>query len=88
MKCVVELSEAEDKTLQQMSLNHQHRDMRIRAAGVMMLGRKIKLTEVALQLAVSGQSVYNWAVRHEVACRSCSRGNGGDHPCHRVNQGV
>ena len=88
MKCVVELSDAEDKTLHQMSLNHQHRDMRIRAAGVMMLGRKIKLTEVALQLGVSGQSVYNWAVRHEVACRSCSRGNGGDHPCHRVNQGV
>ena len=85
MKCVVELSEAEEKTLQQMSLNHQHRDMRIRAAGVMMLGRKIKLTEVAAQLSVSGQSVYNWAVRHEVACRRCSRGNGGDHPCHRVN---
>ncbi|RKE25176.1 transposase [Paraburkholderia sp. BL23I1N1] len=61
MKCVVELSEAEEKTLQQMSLNHQHRDMRIRAAGVMMLGRKIKLTEVAAQLSVSGQSVYNWA---------------------------
>jgi transposase len=61
MKCVVELSEAEDKTLHQMSLNHQHRDMRIRAAGVMMLGRKIKLTEVALQLGASGQSLYNWA---------------------------
>ncbi len=61
MKCVVELSEAEDKTLQQMSLNHPHRDIRIRAAGVLMLGRKIKLTEVAKQLEVSGQSVYNWA---------------------------
>jgi transposase len=61
MKCVVELSEAEDKTLHQMSLNHEHRDMRIRAAGVMMLGRKIKLTEVASQLGVSGQSVCNWA---------------------------
>ena len=61
MKCVVDLSEAEEKTLQQMSLNHQHRDVRIRAAGVMMLGRKIKLTEVAAQLGVSGQSVYNWA---------------------------
>ena len=59
MMCVVELSEAEEKTLQQMSLNHQHRDMRIRAAGVMLLGRKIKLTEVAAQLGVSRQSVYN-----------------------------
>ncbi|MGP8431796.1 helix-turn-helix domain-containing protein [Paraburkholderia fungorum] len=61
MKCIVELSEAEEKTLHQMSLNHQHRDMRIRAAGVMLLGRKIKLTEVAAQLSVSGQSAYNWA---------------------------
>ncbi|WP_408515421.1 helix-turn-helix domain-containing protein [Paraburkholderia sediminicola] len=61
MKCVIDLSEAEDKTLHRMSLNHQHRDMRIRAAGVMMLGRKIKPTEIALQLGVSGQSDYNWA---------------------------
>ena len=48
MKCVVELSEAEEKTLQQMSLNHTHRNMRIRAAGVMMLGGKIKLTEPSM----------------------------------------
>src|SRR5258708_39815376 len=61
MKCIVELSKSEEKTLQQMSLNHKHRNMRIRAAGVMMLGGKIKLTEVAAQLSVSGQPVYNWA---------------------------
>jgi PAS domain S-box-containing protein len=30
-------------------------------------------------------TVYKWYVRHEVACRSCPHGNGGDHPCHRVN---
>src|ERR1700730_11651765 len=61
MKCVVKLSEAEDTTLQQLSLNHKHRDMRTRATGVMMLGRKVKLTEMASKLGVSGQSVYNWA---------------------------
>jgi hypothetical protein len=35
--------------------------MRIRSAGVLMLGRKTKLSVVASKLAVSGQSVYNWA---------------------------
>jgi len=27
-------------------------------------------------------------VRHEVAYKSCSHGNGGNHPCHRVNPGA
>ena len=31
------------------------------------------------------EAIYRWWVRHEVACRSCPRGNGGDHPCHRVH---
>jgi transposase len=61
MKCLVELTEAEDKTLHQLSLNHHYRDTRIRAAGVLQLGRKVKLTEVSEMLGVSGQSVYNWA---------------------------
>lgn len=61
MKCVVELSEAEDQTLQQLSVNHKHRDVRTRAAGVLLLGHGFKLTEIALKLGVSGQSVYNWA---------------------------
>ncbi|WP_176079029.1 hypothetical protein [Paraburkholderia tuberum] len=30
MKCVVELSEAEEMTLQQLSINHMHRDTRTR----------------------------------------------------------
>ena len=61
MKCVVELTEVEDQTLQQLSVNHKHRDARNRAAGVLLLGRRIKLTEIASKLGVSGQSVYNWA---------------------------
>jgi transposase len=61
MKCVVELTEAEDQTLQQLSVNHRHRDARTRAAGVLLLGRRVKLTEIASKLGVSGQSVYNWA---------------------------
>jgi hypothetical protein len=40
MKCVVELSEVEETTLQQLSINHKHRDTRTRAAGLLMLGRR------------------------------------------------
>jgi len=61
MKCLIELTETEDKTLQQLSINHKHRDIRTRAVGVMLLGRKTKLSEIAATLGVSGQSVYNWA---------------------------
>jgi len=61
MKCVVELSKAEEITLQQLSINHKHRDIRTRAAGLLMLGHKIKPKAVAGQLGVSGQSVYNWS---------------------------
>jgi hypothetical protein len=62
-RCVVELSEAEEVTLQQLSINHRHRDTRTRAAGLLLLGRKIKPKVIAGQLGVSDQSVYNWAVR-------------------------
>jgi hypothetical protein len=61
MKCVAELSEAEETTLQQLLTNHKHRDARTRAAGLLMLGRRIKPNVIAEQLGVSGQSVYNWS---------------------------
>src|ERR1700739_456336 len=60
MKCVVELSGAEEMTLQQLSINHRHRDTRTRAGGLLMLGRRIKPKVIAEQLGVSGQTVYNW----------------------------
>src|SRR5258708_6524546 len=59
MKCVVELSEAEQMTLLQLSINHRHRDTRTRAAGLLMLGRRIKRKGIAEQLCVGGQRVYN-----------------------------
>ena len=37
---------------------------------------------------ISGTLKRMWPVRHEVACKSCSHGNGGNHPCHRVNPGA
>ncbi|HKT98927.1 MAG TPA: helix-turn-helix domain-containing protein [Paraburkholderia sp.] len=66
MKCVVVLEAVEELTLQLMSINHLLRDTRIRAAGVLMLGRGLKPPVIAAQLGVSGQSVYNWS-RHRSA---------------------
>lgn len=37
MKCVVVLTEAEEATLQQLSINHPYQDMRARAAALLML---------------------------------------------------
>ncbi len=35
-----------------------------------------------------GENDPNLCVRREVACRSCSHFNGGNHPCHRMNLGA
>lgn len=79
MKCVVELSEAEEITLQQLSINHKHRDTRTRAAGLLQLGRKVKAKVIAEQLGVSDQSVYNWAHawRNSGVCGLLGGHNGG-----------
>jgi len=61
MKCAVVLTEPEKKTLQQLSRNHDHRDFRIRAEGVLLLGEGRTVSEVAGELEVSDKSVYNWA---------------------------
>ncbi len=50
MKCVVDLSEVEEITLQQLSINHRHRDARTRAAGLLQLGRKVKPQVIAEQI--------------------------------------
>lgn len=46
-------------TLQQLWINHRHWDARTRAAGLLLLGRKVKPKTIAGQLDVSDQSVYN-----------------------------
>ena len=60
MRCVVELSEVEKLTLEQLSLNHRHRDIRTRAAGMVMLGNGLSAPKVARRLGMSVQSPYNW----------------------------
>jgi transposase len=81
MKCVVVLKAVEELTLQQMSINHRHRDTRTRAAGLLMLGRGLKACAIAAQLGVSGQSVYNWshAWRERGICGLMGAHNGGRH---------
>ncbi|WP_081895033.1 hypothetical protein [Burkholderia paludis] len=37
MECIVVLTEAEEQTLQQLSINHPYQDMRMRAAALLML---------------------------------------------------
>jgi transposase len=61
MKCTVELTDVERHTLQQLSLNHRHRDFRIRATGLLLRARGLKVQDVARELEVSCQTVYNWA---------------------------
>jgi transposase len=82
MKCVVELSEAEEMTLQQLSINHKYRETRTRAAGLLQLGRRVKPKVIAEQLGVSGQSVYNWAHawRDSGVCGLLGSGRNGGRP--------
>ncbi|MCP9269384.1 hypothetical protein M5U04_15120 [Xenorhabdus sp. XENO-1] len=42
LKSNITLSEAERITLQQLALNHRHRDIRTRGTGLLMLARGIK----------------------------------------------
>lgn len=70
---VVELSEAKEMTLQQLSINQIHRDTRTRAAALLLLGRGIKPKVIAGQLSVSGQSVYNWSPATAQNFKSISR---------------
>ncbi|OXJ21078.1 transposase [Burkholderia sp. HI2714] len=48
-------------TLQQLSINHWHQDIRTRGAGVLMLGQRLKVPVIAKRLGVSEQAVYNWS---------------------------
>ncbi|MDC9582243.1 hypothetical protein PSI15_11825 [Xenorhabdus sp. PR6a] len=49
MKSKIVLSEPERITLQQLSLNHQHRDVRTRGTGLLMLGRGLKPRQIATE---------------------------------------
>ena len=60
MKCVLELDDVQRQTLEQLSANHRHRDVRTRASGLLLLARGLSAPQAAARLNVSAQSVYNW----------------------------
>jgi transposase len=43
-----------------MSMNYRHRDVRTRAAGLLLLGNGMSAPKAAVELGVSVQSIYNW----------------------------
>jgi transposase len=57
----IELAEAERRTLEELSRNHPFRDFRLRALGVLALGKGHGLKLVSDILGVTAQSVRNWA---------------------------
>ena len=60
MKIALSLTPCECETLFQLSINHPWRDARLRASGLLMLGKGEHATAVAKQCGVSLQSIYNW----------------------------
>jgi len=61
MKLKVELTEAEKRTLQQLSRKHSYQDFRTRGLGLLFLGDARRICDIAEELKVSAKSVCNWA---------------------------
>ncbi|HWW99940.1 helix-turn-helix domain-containing protein [Collimonas sp.] len=61
MKLKVELTEAEKRTLQQLSRKHPYQDFRTRGLGLLLLNDGRRICDIAEELEVSAKSVYNWA---------------------------
>ena len=82
MKCVIVLTEVEEMTLRQLSINHRYPDMRTRAVGLLMLAEgKFSATTIGERLGVSGQSVYNgsyaWRAQGVIGLLRCVGHKGG-----------
>ncbi|RQU58764.1 helix-turn-helix domain-containing protein [Burkholderia cenocepacia] len=60
MKCTLTLSKVEKLTLEQLSANHRHRDIRTRAAALLLIDKGVSVPNTAERLGVSVQSPYNW----------------------------
>jgi hypothetical protein len=61
MECGVELTEAEKKTLRQLSRRHPHQDFRTRGLGLLELARGRRVNEIAVELEVRDKWLYKWA---------------------------
>ncbi|MCP9270542.1 helix-turn-helix domain-containing protein [Xenorhabdus sp. XENO-1] len=60
MKSNITLSEPERITLQQLALNHPHRDIRARGTGLLMLARGNKPRQIVDEIGCSLRVIYNW----------------------------
>src|SRR5215470_13247685 len=81
MKCILELTEVEKKTLQQLSLKHPYPDFRLRGQGLLLLGAGSLVRDIAAELEVSKKSVYNWVHGwHEKGLCALLVGHGGGRP--------
>lgn len=60
MKCTIELSDVERRTLQELALRHPYEDFRVRGQGLLLLSAGQRVCEIAPQLGVSKKTVYNW----------------------------
>jgi transposase len=60
MKCKLMLVDVEKLTLEQLSVNHRHRDIRTRAAALVLMSNGVSAPKAAQRLGVSVQSPYNW----------------------------
>ncbi|MCP9268899.1 helix-turn-helix domain-containing protein [Xenorhabdus sp. XENO-1] len=60
MKSNITLSEPERITLQQLALNHPHRDIRTRGTGLLMLARGLKPRQIAAEIGCSLRVIYDW----------------------------
>jgi transposase len=60
MKLKVELTEAEKRTLQQLSRKHSFQDFRLRGLGLLLLSDGRRISDIAEELEVSAKSIYNW----------------------------
>jgi transposase len=59
-KCTLFLDSAEIVTLEELALNHRHRDIRRRAAGLVRLGQGETPKTIAQRLGLTPQVIYNW----------------------------
>ena len=81
MQCTVQLTEPERCTLQQLALNHRHRDIRTRAAGILLLARQLTPKEIGVELCVTPRVVYNWYhAWHDLGLCGLFKGHRGGRP--------
>lgn len=60
MECKLVLTEVEKLTLEQLGVNHRHRDIRTRATVLVLMSNGLSPPKAAERVGVSVQSPYNW----------------------------